>query len=252
MLLLFRQRNWGSERGNSLKATQPISRRARLKPKCLCSSSPGFFPQCKSPQKYQFPFSVSSGLLPLSETPRSVRAHILNENIFLKQSWSISSLCQCDRLYFPKVVLIISFSPTVLQWILATPSSKCSLFSHYFGNGWALWLLWARGCGGSNADGVWLLCSFCLGYLECLLLGNSLLEPSHHSVRSPSHLERLWSTAQWRFQPTASIMWVSHLRQPALLRLEMLQPSQRTISQATPSEDHSAEPTQPLETWKEQ
>lgn len=160
MLLFFRQRNWGSERSNSLKATQIISRRARLKPRCLWSSSPVFFPQWKSPQKYWFLFSVSSGLLPLSETTRSLRAHILNENIFLKQSWGVSSLCSCGRLYFSKVFLIISFSPTVLQWILATPSSRGSLFPHYFEYGWALWLLWARGCGGRNADIVWLLCSF--------------------------------------------------------------------------------------------
>lgn len=132
----------------------------------------------------------------------------------------MSSLCQCDRLYFSKTVSIISFSPTVLQWILATPSSRGCPFFHYFEYGWALWLLWARGCGESNADVVWLLFSFCLGYLECLLLGNSFLEPSYHSARKskPSGEAVVNSATEipvnsQHHRPT---MWVSHLRQPSI------------------------------------
>lgn len=207
---------------------------------------------------FWFPFSVSSGLLPLSETSRSLRAHILIENKLLKQSLGLSSLCQCDKLYFSKTVSIISFSPTVLQWILATPSSRDCPFFHYFEYGWALWLLWARGCGESNADVVWLLFSFCLGYLECLLLGNSFLEPSYHSARKskPSGEAVVNSATEipvnsQHHRPT---MWVSHLRQPALLRLEILHPSQCTtaISWPASSENHSTEPTQPMRTRKEQ
>lgn len=154
------------------------------------------FPPCKSPQKYWFPFSVNSGLLPLPGTWRPLRAHIVNESIFSKHSWGVSSHASVTDCIFQRW----------LQWYLSLHMLFCDEFlpllqwevESIFPPLW-IWLslvtLWPRVNGGSNADVVGFLCTLCLGCLECLPLGSSLLWPSHHIVKSLGNLERLWLTA---------------------------------------------------------
>lgn len=112
----------------------------------------------------------------------------------------LNNLEFCVRLYFQRTATRVSGIQRVLHILcivtLPLTLQKWSLFLYSLESVWTLWLLWAIEW--SESD-VWLLkighkkpkhYIFSLGFVECSLLGNSLLERILHSMRSLSHMER--------------------------------------------------------------
>lgn len=140
----------------------------------------------------------------------------------------MSSLCQCDKLHFPKMIAVISFTPYgLLQWILATSPSRGRVYFSITLN-----LGEPYDCFDQEdmVEVMRLLSSFCLGYLKCLPLGSSLLKPSHHVVRSHT-IWRGWVRSPTKFFPNSQhqlpAMWMSHLGHPTLewsLQMTVAQP----------------------------
>lgn len=164
----------------------------------------------------------------------------------------MSSLCQCDRLYFPEMVSIISLSPMLFysEFLPLLHQEVESIFP-------LLWI-WVSPMTALSKRMWWKQCWCSVASLQFLLglLGMPTVRKFPFGAQPPC-CEKCKPSGEAVVNSATEIpanshyqlpaMWVSHLRHPALLSLEMLQPSQCTATVSctttTPSKNHSTEPS---------